>query len=217
MDIIQESFAQLYPEKALQHQYLVKYSGRFKDFNAQVRYTPQRLEFRLSRKWRPISKDIQIGLIQELLNKVFRTNVRTTNIDVYNIFIKKLHLVAPKTKSDPLLSASFRRLNGQFFADLLEEPNMVWGNGIRKLGSYEYQTDTITIAESLRGSQELLDYVMHHEMLHKQLKFSSNGRRACHHNAEFKRRERAYPHAQQLERQLQSVVRRRRWMRMLVG
>ncbi|HLD05986.1 MAG TPA: hypothetical protein VJC16_00440 [Candidatus Nanoarchaeia archaeon] len=210
MDIIQESFSQLYPERPLTHRYQVRYSGRFKDFNAHVRHTPRALEFSLSKRWRPISREIQIGLVQELLNKVFRTRVRTGNIDLYNLFIKKLHLAIPKTKSDPLLSSSFRLLNERFFANLLEEPNFQWGKGIRRLGSYEYQTDTITVSHALRDHPGLLDYVMHHEMLHKKLKFSHTGR---FHTAEFRRLERAYPGAAALEKRLQQLAVRKRMRR----
>ena len=45
----------------------------------------------------------------------------------------------------------------------MQTPNLVWGkNSFRKLGSYEYGSDTITISKIfLESDKSLLDYVMY--------------------------------------------------------
>jgi len=212
MDIIAEAFSQLYPDKSFRHITTVKYSNRFNDFNANVRYTTNNLIFNFSKKWKTVDRDIKIGLIQDLLNKVFKTKIRTNNIDLYHIFIKKLHLTIPKTKTDPILEAAFAKLNEQFFHSTLEQPNLQWGTAsIRKLGSYDYQSDLITISTVLQNNQELLEYIMHHEMLHKKLKFSHSGR---HHTPEFKRLEKAYPNQKVLENKLKYLTTKKRVQKM---
>jgi hypothetical protein len=73
----------------------------------------------------------------------------------------------------------------------MEIPNLEWGsNSKRKLGSYDYHTDTISISTIfLDSEQELLDYLIYHEMLHKKLKFNSKNNRSYHHTKKFKAKE----------------------------
>ena len=112
MNIIQEAFQKLYPDKTLNYSVSIKYSGRFKAYNANVQINKHtyHLVFNLSRSWRGINREIQIGLIQNLLIKIFRQKASSTNIDLYNSFIKNLHISIPKTSSDPILLESFNFL-----------------------------------------------------------------------------------------------------------
>ena len=126
----------------------------------------------MSKKWKTISKEIQIGLIQSLSLKIFKEKKKTTNIELYNIFMKKIHIAAPKIKFDPTLEKSFHKVNEKYFYGLIEKPNLVWGDfSLRKLGSYEYGSDTITISKVLQNQGFLIDYIMYHELLHKKHKF----------------------------------------------
>ena len=212
MDIIEESFRSLYPEKEFGFESCVKYSNKFKDFNANVRYTKDKLSFHLSKKWRPIDKDIKIGLIQDLMTRVFKDKRKTNNIDMYNIFIKKLHLVVPKDNIHPVLEESFNRVNERYFYGLVEKPNLVWGqHSRRKLGSYEYQTDTISISRILeRADPMLLDYIIYHETLHKKHKFMVKNGRNYHHTPEFKQKEKEFENAETIEQELKRLISRTR-------
>jgi len=146
VSIAEEAFKELFPEKTLDnYQLKIKYTDKFKPYNANVRYTKNSLQFNLSKKWRGVSREIQIGIIQGLMLRIFKENKRTTNIDLYNSFMKNLHISIPKTDSDPLLEGSFNGVNEKYFFGLIERPNLVWHNSIRRLGSYEYGTDTISI------------------------------------------------------------------------
>lgn len=214
MDLIQESFQRLYPNKVLNYTTSVKYSGKFKPYNANVQYNKiiKQLNFKLSKNWRETNKEILIGLIQSLLVKVFKDKKRTLNIDLYNNFIKNLHISIPKKDADPLLLESFNRVNHSYFFDLIEQPNLVWGkNSVAKLGSYEYQTDKITISSLFkRASIEMLDYIMYHELLHKKHKFQARGTRYYHHTKTFKNEEKAYKNATQIEKELKKFCKRAR-------
>lgn len=209
MNIAEEAFNQLYPEKRIEYDISVKYHNKFKPYNANVKIRGKDLEFNLSKKWRSVGKEIQIGLIQSLLLKIFKDKKNTTNIDLYNIFIKRIHIAVPKTDIDPTLEKSFNRVNEKYFYGLVEMPNLVLGNSsIRKLGSYEYGSDTITISRIFENMDErLLDYIMYHEVLHKKHKFMSRNGRNYHHTPLFKKKEMEFEGREETERDLKKILR----------
>jgi hypothetical protein len=211
MKLLEKAFNGLFPDKDLNHYDLkIKYTDKFKPYNANVRYRRNSLQFNLSRKWRGVSMEIQMGLIQGLLLKVFKEKKSTMNIDLYNHFLKNLHISAPKTDADPLLEGSFDKLNEKYFLGLMERTNLVWHNSIRRLGSYEYGSDTISLSRVLLEDSNLLDYVMYHEMLHKKFKFNDRNGRTCHHTHEFKDAERKFENSSLMEEKLKGIGRKRR-------
>lgn len=208
-EMIKEAFGQLYPEKELNYSVSLKYSGKFKPYNANVKLRGSSLAFNLSRDWKKISKEIQIGLIQELMAKILKgKKYKTINIELYNLFMKNVHLAAPKTKTDEILEDSFDRVNEAYFNGMIDKPNLQWGNdSTSKLGSYEYGSDTITISAIFKNSeQQLLDYVMHHEMLHKKFKFQSKNGRNLHHGNEFKRMESKFENRGLIEKEISKLA-----------
>jgi len=73
MKLLEQAFNELFPDKKLEnYEFKIKYTDRFKPYNANVRYTKNSLQFNLSRKWRGVSKEIQMGLIQGLMLRVFK-------------------------------------------------------------------------------------------------------------------------------------------------
>lgn len=209
-DLILESFADLYPEKSFPFQPILKYSAKFKGFNANIKLRRDVLTVSMSKQWRQVSKDIQMGLIQDLMVRLLKDKRSTTNMQLYLSFMKNVHLAVPKTKTDPLLADAFHQINQKFFDGLMEMPNFEWMGGRRTVGLYEYGTDTILISRHLKDSPQLLGYVMYHEMLHKKHKFASKPGRQCHHSKAFREEEAKFPNAQQLERELMYVGRRSR-------
>jgi len=73
MKFVHKAFNELWPEEELRQEVSVKYSGKFSDYNANVSYTPWKMQFRVSKTWRGVDEDIRIGLIQSLLVKVFKS------------------------------------------------------------------------------------------------------------------------------------------------
>ena len=193
MSLAEESFMGLFPDKEFEYEATVKYSGKFHGYNANVKYSPTSLNFKLSRNWKSVSREIQIGLIQSLMNKVFKTKIKTINIDLYNIFLKKVHYTIPKTEAEPVLEESFRRINEKYFGNLIESPNIRFGHdSFTKLGSYEYGSDTVIISSLFRNEPLLLDYIMYHELLHKKHKFSEKNGRSYHHTRLFRIKEKEF-------------------------
>lgn len=198
---------------------VVKYYKSFRGYNATVRYTKDYLEFHLSHRWKEIGDDIKIGLIQHLLMKVFvpkgkRDMSKTLNMELYEIFLKKVHLSIPKNNIDQVLLESFQRVNQEYFNGTIEECNLVWGQrSLRKFGSYDFSSDTIKISSVFRKHlpemEHLVDYVMYHEMLHKKLKYDHTKKGKRYHTTEFRTMERRFKNSGQCEHELTQIASRR--------
>jgi hypothetical protein len=205
--LIKQAYRELFEGKELEKTIRLKYSGKFSDYNANVRYGAGWMEFNLSSKWAAVSDEIKMGLIQSLMQKIFKTKKETINIDLYNKFLKNAHISAPKKENDEVLESSFSRINEKFFNGMMEKPNLEWGNSSHLLGRYEYGSDTIIITKLLEHDYELLDYVMFHEMLHKKHKFVAKKGRTTHHSRQFRVDEKSYPSSEVLEARLKRVIR----------
>ena len=208
MNIAQTALKELFPDKEIATR--INYSGKFKSYNANVKYDYKTMVFNLSREWEEVSEEIQIGLLQGLILKVFKKKGTTTNIDLYEKFSKSITKFSKVDKIDSILKESFDRINQKYFYNFMDSPNLVWGQeSFAKLGSYEYISHTITISAVLRGEIMLLDYVMYHEMLHKKLKYESKNGRNYHHTSEFRKMEREYED-KDAEKKLTAFLRRKR-------
>lgn len=217
MDFIEQAFRDLYPEREFNFDIQLKYSDHFKDFNANIRHFPMRrkLVIGMSKKWRSIDKEIKMGLVQELLQKLFGGSRQTIYIDYYHIFMRKVHVAIPKTRTHPMLEELFDKINQQYFFGNIEKPNLVLaGDSRSKLGTYEYGSDTITISLIMKDApRELLEYVMYHEMLHKKFKFDSKNGRSIHHPPHFKREEKKFENYDGIEQRLGSYLASQRRLR----
>lgn len=210
--LAEEAFHQLYPEKELKYSFSLKYSRKFRPYNANVKMRGSSLMFHLSREWKKISREIQMGLIQELMAKILKDKKKTMNIELYSLFIKNVHVAVPKTKTNEILEKSFNRINDTYFNGMIDKPNLQWGaDSASKLGSYEYGSDTITISSIFKNeSQDILDYVMHHEMLHKKFKFQSKNGRNLHHSSEFRKMESKFENKDLIEKEVSKIAGKRR-------
>ncbi len=208
MDIVREAFNMLYPEKPYAYAAAVQYSGKFKGYNARISLNrfQKRITLNLSKHWRTVSRDIQIGLVQHLLARLFKDRRHTMQMDLYAYFMKGVPRTIAKTKSHPVLEESFKRLNEQFFNGMMDQPNLVIGKGITKLGHYDLGTDTVSISTILLEHPVLMDYVMYHELLHKKHQFSGKGGSHRFHTHAFRQDEHKFPNAARLEQELSRVV-----------
>ena len=209
MNIIEESFQRLFPEKEFKYNTKLEYNRRLSDFNANIKFNYDRISVHLNLQWKDIDKEIKIGLIQTLLLKVFKKRVSTQNVDLYNNFVKNIPLMIEKNKTDPHLEKSFHRVNGQFFMSMIDLPNLTWGtNSKSKLASYNFHNDTVTVSTIFKDARaEILDYLMYHELLHKQQKFKHKNGRSYYHTKEFKASESLYPEQKLIEKEIEGIIR----------
>ncbi|MFA6089090.1 MAG: YgjP-like metallopeptidase domain-containing protein, partial [Candidatus Woesearchaeota archaeon] len=63
-------------------------------------------------------------------------------------------------------------------------------------------TNTISITKRLIVHEDLLDYVLFHEMCHKKALFYKTNQRTMHHTGFFREIENIYPNSDALERKL---------------
>lgn len=213
MNLIEESFQRLFPEKEFYYQAEMEYNRRLADFNANIRLEPRKIKVNLNLQWKDIDREIKIGLVQHLLLRILKKKAHTHNIDLYNNFIKNIPILTPKTKSDPLLEASFHRVNQQFLSHAVEKPNLTWGqDSFRKLASYNFHTDTITVSTVFTDARpEIIDYLMYHELLHKHHKFKHHQGRSSFHTRAFREDEQRYPNHELIETEMEAIVRRRKY------
>ena len=155
------------------HRLAVAYSGRFKGYNAAVAKRGWTITFSLSRRFQEVSEEIRIGVMQHLLNRLQKTKEDTMEIGLYNSFLRHMTDYARVTRVDPRLKERFSSVNERYFNGFMTVPNLAWGtHSLTKLGHYEFGTDTIILSTALQEDEEMLDYVLYHEMLHKKHKFS---------------------------------------------
>jgi hypothetical protein len=206
--MIVEAFRDLFPERTLKYKPILTYSGQFKDYGANVRLGRGVLEFRLSKKWLGISKEIVMGLLQELMQKLWKSRERTIYIDLYNDFIKNVHIAIPKTIIEPELKESFDRVNKRYFLEQVEMPNLKWGkHSTTYLGSYDFKTDAITISKIFLNKSKFVDLIMFHEMLHKVNKFKKSGSKTFYHDKRFKYAEKQFDDYDLINKELKRFLR----------
>lgn len=219
MNIIEKAFRELYPNRKFDYNCSLKYSGQFKPYNANIKCGYGHLQVKLSKEWKKISQEIKIGLIQSLMKKLWKTKNSTVSIDFYYNFLKKVHLITPKIKNDSVLEQSFNRVNKIYFSGLMDRPNLVWGSeSLRKLGSYDLQSDTISISSVFKdGDSQMLDYVMYHEMLHKKFQFNYKKGRTYFHTGEFKKAEKEFEDSEILEKETNNFLKNYKRKKKLKG
>jgi len=215
MSMIEESFKHLFPDKEFPYDARIKFTDHFSDYNANVRLRGNLLEFRLSKKFREVSPEIRMGLLQELMLRLFKryrydtSGINTMYIDLYNSFVRNLHIAIPKTDNDPVLEESFNRVNAKYFSYQVEQPNLSWGSlSFTQLGSYNYKKDIIIMSSVFKELDPLLlDSVMHHEMLHKYHKFKSNLGRNHFHDSAFRRKEGEFENHEEVQLMMKQALR----------
>ncbi len=209
MNLLQTSYQRLFPDTEFPYQTYLEYNRRLADFNANIRLHQNTLSLHLNLQWKDIDSEIKIGLVQHLLLRVLKKKASTPNIELYHNFIRNIPTLMPKTRSDTVLEASFQRINSQFFQNQIEQPNLQWGtDSFRKLASYNFHNDTITVSTVFTDSKlEILDFLMYHEMLHKQHKFSHRNGRSSFHSPEFKEAEQYYPEHEHIEKEIKGIIR----------
>lgn len=224
MGIVEESFSRLFSGVEFRYASSLVYSARFKPYNATVRRIGTNLWFSLSSSWAGVSDEIVIGLLQHLLLKILRKekpvgNLSTLNMQLYDDFIKGISEVAVVREADEKLTSAFNRVNEAYFLNLMERPNLKWGQGsFRKLASYEYHTNTITVSSLFSDApSRLIDYLMYHELLHKKVKFKTGNGRTTHHGSEFRKLERIFEDSNSIEGELNDFLRGSRRLRQRNG
>ncbi len=204
----------LYPEEKDKYLFIIKYSGKFTAYNASVQYAPYNMTytFKLSAKWKEVSHDIVIGLIQHLILKLKKHKRKTLNIELYESFLKNISEYVSKTNVDPYLKLIYDQINIEYFNGMMGECNIKWGEfSTRTLGHYSFGSDMITISTVFKDlppeEMKYLESVVYHEMLHKKYKFDSGYTRNRYHTTVFNNEEKKFKDFANIDKQMPYFIR----------
>jgi len=228
MTLVREAYFRLFEGSiTFPYEESLKYSGQFRGYNANVSLRGNKLIFKMSKKWKGVSRDIQIGCLQELFVKLLKKKGKklpktTLYIELYHHFLRTVHRSIEKVESDPVLMNQFNLLNEKYFFGLIERPNLKWGSfSTSTLGYYEFGTDTITMSKALHPAcdcpDELLQLVLHHEMLHKKHKFKGSHGKTFSHTKAFREDEKRFDQAAIREKQLSKFLNKQRLRKKLLS
>lgn len=108
------------------------------------------------------------------------------------------------------LNTSFNRVNDQYFNGRITQPHLTWSKRLtrRKFGDFQGDINTITISRSLDHPQIptfVVDYVMYHELLHKELGTKQVNNRRYTHTPEFRKAESKYERIKDAQKILSSL------------
>jgi hypothetical protein len=100
------------------------------------------------------------------------------------------------------LAVSFDRVNAEYFDGRMSRPHLVWSRtfAVRKFGHYDHAHDTVMVNMVLdRETVPALavDFIVYHELLHKQMGVTWKSNRIAAHTPEFKEREQQFKQYEQ--------------------
>ena len=216
--MLKEAFEELFSEKAEKYNlvFRIEYSS-LKEFNAyatlKLNFNKRIVVFKLSKRWQNINTMIKKGLVQSLMARLLSKKLglkpkQTTSIEIYNNFLKNMHLSVEKTKTESRLEKSFERVNAKYFNGFAEKPNLRFGRESYKvLANYNLQNDTITVSKIfMEADNEIIDFLMYHELLHKTIKFKGTFKR-FYHTKKFNRKEKEFENYEEMNKKLEEYIR----------
>ena len=108
------------------------------------------------------------------------------------------------------LEEAFERVNRAYFSGEIARPRLIWSRGktYREFGHYQPASDTVSISQSLDSAQVpeyVLDYVVFHELLHKQLGVKTSSGRLYSHTPAFHQAEKRFPRCSEAKVYLQEL------------
>ncbi|MDD4891671.1 MAG: hypothetical protein PHU85_17265 [Phycisphaerae bacterium] len=113
------------------------------------------------------------------------------------------------------LAAAFDRVNAEYFGARMPRPRLTWSRTLtrRKFGHYDHLRDTVMISATLDDAEVpefVVDYVLYHELLHKQHGMVWSNGRARVHTPTFKQADRNFARYAEADEWLKKLARRGR-------
>lgn len=165
-------------------------------------------------EWRRFSRVLAGGADADAAKRAVRTFVASDRAVAAVQEIERLATPADATAGRAHdLATSFSRVNLRLFGGRLGAPNLLWSERItgRVFGRYRKDRDEVVISRSLDDPDvppEIVDFVVYHELLHRDMGTEErNGRREVH-SPEFRRREALFPGAADADAFLERLARR---------
>jgi hypothetical protein len=111
------------------------------------------------------------------------------------------------------LDAIFADVNRSQFGGRLTRPRLSWlaTTSMREFGHFVAATDLVLVSsqlDALHVPRFIVEHVVHHELLHRELGATLEGGRRVYHTADFRRAERRFPQFAEADAFLEAFARR---------
>lgn len=201
---------------------------KYANANSRIRLLDGMLRVKISDVLEQAPAPVQEALAFILISKLFRTRVDDKFSACYRRYLSRpdvresIEAVKKKRGRKQFRRADigkfnlveiFDRLNQKHFGGLLSRPSLGWSLRLSRttLGHYDHCHHMIVISGLLdqhhRTSQEIVEFVMFHEMLHLKIPTVQCGTRRCIHSKEFRAAERAFPDYSKIQAQMRRLLR----------
>jgi hypothetical protein len=180
-----------------------------------IQWNTGNIHARVSNHFRTAPRHILEILALILLSKVYQQRVNTTLRKIYRAYtqdlMKNLAPVEGRSVAKYVptgrcfdLGQIFRGLNSEFFGDRITVENIGWSmkKSYRRLGFYDTRRDLLVISRIFdhpRVPEEVVRFLVYHEMLHVSIPERMGKGRRILHPPEFRRREREFPRYQEID------------------
>jgi hypothetical protein len=109
------------------------------------------------------------------------------------------------------LAASFDRVNAAYFGGTMSRPHLVWSRtfAARKFGHYDHANDSImlnVVLDKKAVPEFAIDFIMYHELLHRQLGITWKSNQIAAHTGEFAKKEREFKQYEQVKTVLRKLA-----------
>jgi hypothetical protein len=199
---------------------------RYANADSRISLVDGTLRVKISDMLQGAPAPVQEALARILLGKLYRKQPDARALAVYRRYLNRadvrrvLHLVKQergrKLFRDPQghtydLRAIFDSLNVEYFGGLMAEPQLGWSLKTSRttLGHYDASHNAIVLScllDSPDVPQEVVRFVMYHEMLHLRHPTIHKATRRCVHTPEFKAEEKLFPNFLEVKEMLKQVV-----------
>jgi len=189
-----------------------------------IEWNPWRIKIKVSQYFRAAPRHILEYLAVILLSKVYKLPVDRELRREYRIFLDELAGQVPQRKPKQPAGYSptgntfnlqnlFDQLNVRYFENRLKRPLLGWSKNrsYSRLGFYDEKRKLLVIScifDDYRVPEEIVRYLLYHEMLHIYYPTSSrNGRRTVH-SPTFKSAEKKFPAFEDIQKWIKKNVRK---------
>jgi predicted metal-dependent hydrolase len=181
-----------------------------------IEWTPWRIKVRICHHFCTAPDYALIDTAIILLAKVYKTKVSSEIRMEYRQYVESLEDKLPLRRHNRLdsyqaqgkiynLATVFSEVNRQYFENHLKLPMLGWSRqkSYRRLGFYDEKRNLLVISrifDDERVPEEIMRYMVYHEMLHIHFPAERrNGRRIIH-GPEFKKAEKNFPHYKEIQK-----------------
>lgn len=198
----------------------------YADIKHSIRKRNGRIYMRISDVFSDAPQDVLLSVGRILLAKLNKNQVTRKDRIIYNQYVtneklqeKASKLILTRKKRVKIikgryrdLDKSFERVNREYFDSAMDKPVLTWSmkRAKRTLGRYDPERDIVFISrllDSTKVPEELLDFIMYHELLHKKHGIKREGRRRRIHTPQFKEDEKKFRNYEKMKTLMKKLAR----------